>query len=209
VLPGQQNASATKRLIHADVVCDFKKTISNSLIMQKRIILLFFILLKLGYSYSQDSILVLHPVIGEIIDNFEKKKYLLFDEIEDADFNYALIKFSSNRYYLNLFRPDTNEPSVIQIDTSQIHQYYINVTKLNEYFFNLQNSDSIDISDIETKMKEMKYYKKEINILDESLMDKIIEENIINERIKDDAETKELNEKGFKNFSKFYYPGAK
>ena len=177
--------------------------------MQKLIILLFLILLKQVYCFSQDSILILHPVIGEIIDNIEKKKYLLFTEIEDTVYSYAYIKFSDNKYYLNVSMTGPNAQYVKQLDTSEIHQYFINVVKLNEYFSNLANSDSIESSDIERKIRERGNGYKEIKVIDESLMDKINEEVIINDIIKYDAETKKLNEKGFKNFSKFYYPGVK
>jgi hypothetical protein len=177
--------------------------------MRKLIILLFFIFLKQVYSFSQDSILILHPIIGEIIDNIEKRKYLLFTEIEDTAYSYAYIKYSDNKYYLNVTKTGTNAQYVKQLDSSEIHQYYINITKLNEYFSSFPNKDSIEVSEIEKKIREMDNINKEIKVIDKSLMDQINEQIIINDRIKYDAETIKLSEKGFKNFSKFYYPGAK
>ena len=75
---------------------------------------------------SQDSLFILHPILGEVIDKNEKKDYLLFPEIADSIFNYGYIQHAGNKYCLNSYLLSDSLLSRI-IDTAEIQQYKINV----------------------------------------------------------------------------------
>jgi hypothetical protein len=52
----------------------------------KRSCCVFFILFVSQLSFSQDKIFVLHPFVGDTIDNYEKNRFLLFPEMSDSIF---------------------------------------------------------------------------------------------------------------------------
>jgi hypothetical protein len=98
-------------------------------------------------TFSQDDILILHPCIGDTIDNIEKNKYLLFPEINDTLFRYAFIKHIGNEYLLYANLKNSNHEFVKQLDSLEIQLYAINIAKLNEYYSSLQNTqnDSLEL----------------------------------------------------------------
>ena len=109
----------------------------------KRFIILINLILSLGFQCkSQDSLFVLHPIIGEIIDRNEKIDYLLFPEIKDSIFNYCSIKHEGDKYFVNSHLV-SDSINIIQLNISEINQYQKNIDKLYDYYSSQPEEDSI------------------------------------------------------------------
>jgi hypothetical protein len=105
---------------------------------------LFILLLFSSYlSFSQDKIFVLHPFVGDTIDNYEKNKFLLFPEINDSCFHFGLIHLTSERKYLLYSYADAKSiPKIAEIDSSKIKEYAGNIQKFIDYYTTLlKNAD--------------------------------------------------------------------
>ncbi len=133
--------------------------------------LLLFIFLCTGYlSFSQDRIFVLHPFIGDTIDNNEKNKFLLFPEINDSYFRFGLIHLISNKKYLLYSYSDYNSiPKITEIDSLTIKEYARNIQKFIDYYTSLlKNPDLIQPPSSQKKQKNLnvnlnispEFYKK-------------------------------------------------
>ncbi len=129
------------------------------------------ILLFISYfSFSQDKIFVLHPFIGDTIDNNEKNKFLLFPEINDSYFRFGLIHLISNKKYLLYSYPDYNSsPKISEIDSLTIKEYARNIQKFIDYYTRLlRNPDLYQPLSSPQKQKDLnvnlnispEFYKK-------------------------------------------------
>jgi len=166
--------------------------------MQRHLILTVCFLLRGALVISQDSIYVLHPVIGAIIDRNEKVEYLLFRDADDSTFNYGYIKYTEGNYCLNFYL--AGDSFVARpIDTTEIQQYKINIEKLRAYYTFLQEKDSAGGSENEIKMMgseaEGPYQIKNV-LLDSYTIEMISDEARKNERLKRDAELEGLWKQG-------------
>ena len=81
----------------------------------------FLILLVSQLSFSQDRIFVLHPFVGDTIDNYEKNRFLLFPEISDSTFFFGQIHhLSDNNYLLYAYSDFKAIPHISKIDSLTI-----------------------------------------------------------------------------------------
>ena len=94
-------------------------------------------------SFSQDSIFVLHPFVGDTIDKFEKTKFLLFHEISDSSFCYGQIHYSDKKYLLYAYSEYNATPKIDEIDSLTIKEYNVNIQKLLDYYTALIKTDTI------------------------------------------------------------------
>ncbi len=91
------------------------------------------------FGFAQENIISLHPVVGDTINIKEKKDFLLFPDIPDSGFSYAVIKNKQGDYYVcSYYNTEYKEK---QIDTTTMDQYYINVEKLSAYYSNQKSED--------------------------------------------------------------------
>jgi len=109
-----------------------------------RIILFAILFLFISHlSFSQDSIFVLHPFVGDTIDKFEKTKFLLFPEINDSSFCYGQIHYSDKKYLLYSYSENNTTPKIDEIDSLTIKEYNRNIQKLLDYYTALIKTDTI------------------------------------------------------------------
>jgi hypothetical protein len=111
----------------------------------KKLILSFIGLTFFISATSQDKIVILHPIIGDTITLQEKKDYLLFPDIVDSVFNFGILHLTNNTFQLYVYQ--SKDPLIVQIDSSEIHQYKLNIEKLSEYYSNVSSDNSIESSE--------------------------------------------------------------
>ena len=143
--------------------------------MKSKLILI--ILLFTSYlSFSQDKIFVLHPFVGDTIDNYEKNKFLLFPEINDSYFRFGQIHFiANNKYLLYSFSDYNSIPKISEIDSLTIKEYARNIQKFIDYYTTLlKNPNLIHPPSSANKQKDLsvnlnispEFYKKLASELD-------------------------------------------
>ncbi len=165
----------------------------------QRLTLLIILLLFRGMScISQDSVFVLHPVVGHFIDSSEKTYYLLFPEISSAKFDSGYIKPAGDQYCLVAhLLPDSM--LVIQLDTTDIQIYKTNIDKLYAYYSGLLKIDSLSESEKVMKIIEIKNggsTQMNNNLLNPAIIETIDNEVRIDGRLRDDAEIRRLWKQG-------------
>lgn len=85
--------------------------------------------------HAQDSLIVLHKVVGDTIGKNEKRQYLLFPEIPDSTFEYCTISQKNGIYFItSRFR--NNLTSATETNASTLNGYKVNIEKLHEYYYN-------------------------------------------------------------------------
>jgi hypothetical protein len=109
--------------------------------LKRLLLLLLFVCTKV--CFSQDSLYVLHRLVGADINKEEKRKYFLFSDIKDSVFNYCVISHANGKYFLNVhFVNDSVTRS--EITLGELNQYRVNIDKLNEYYVNKSKKDSVN-----------------------------------------------------------------
>lgn len=179
--------------------------------MKKWIILIFLLLQNLLHCIAQDSIYILHPILGGYIDSTEKKDYFLFPEIVDTSFNYGFINKFGNNFFLNVFLFNKDSLYVKQIDTAELFQYRINIEKIQNYYLKLSLKDSLNNSDIKGTLRGIRSNSLNINnnnTINKATINKINNDIIIIQQVNYDMETAKLRKQGSGNFTRFYYPSA-
>lgn len=163
--------------------------------MEKLTILLIAIILSVQ-SYGQDSLFVLHPLVGDTIDRNEKLNYLLFPQITDSDFKYCTLSHSENGYFVNTTKIDSSA-TVNQIDSTEINQTVARLDKVMDYYLNQEQNDSIKNAQKKTLdlLGQPSNFKMD-NLLGEDTKERIFQEVRSENRIKDDAERLEYNKQG-------------
>ena len=138
-------------------------------ILRKTALLLFFFLFS-AHVFSQDIIFEL-PVVGDTIDNAEKPKYLLFDNIPNDDFLFAVIYRRGNDTLITHFKKsDTVET---KINDTYISSILYNVYKLDAYYTSIENPDD----DITGKSVLTNPDKKAESELEATRMDKALKQD--------------------------------
>ena len=157
-----------------------------------RIILLITLILAVGIQCkSQDSLFVLHPIVGEIIDQNEKIDYLLFPEINDSLFSYCQIKQIEDDFLVVSYLI-SDSIITIQLNISEINQYQKNIDKLYEYYSSQFEEDSLENLKV-LILKEGNSFQ----IIDISIdSDKISNEVRAERRMREDAERSRLQKQG-------------
>jgi hypothetical protein len=143
----------------------------------------------------QDSIYILHPAIGEIIDRYEKTGFNLFPEIATSKFEYSYIQQTGETFWLNSHvYPDSL--IIQQLDTAEIHQLTREIEimaaenpGLIKVHTGKESYRSVVVKPPETDQSSHK-------ILYPETIERIGSETISNERLKDDAENQRLWRQG-------------
>lgn len=150
--------------------------------------------------YSQDSLFVLHPLVGDTIDKNEKTNYMLFQEISDSVFKYGYITHSKDGYFINYCILD-NSMSISKLDTSLIIQYRTNLDKLSEYYSNQAQKDSIkNAKKMVLDLNPLYSTFKNDKIIAPETRDKIENELRQNNRLNGDAERAKYVKQGTEYF---------
>ena len=161
--------------------------------MKKLVVIILCVFSVIVPSASQDTIFILNPVIGDIIDRNEKTDFNLFPEISNTRFEYSYIKKESNdlRLIAHLF-PD----SIVnrQLDTSDLHRMQRDIenkmaTRKDTQRIEVQDPGSVVI-------KKDAGEGSNSNIIDQNTRDKITDESISNQRLQEDAERRKLVKQG-------------
>ena len=151
--------------------------------MKTAIIFLLFLFVNSGIMFSQDTIFILHPSVGAMIDKYEKKDYLLFPEIKDTSFNYSFLKYLKGDYCLfSYFLNDSL--SIIKVDSLELTQYQSNISKMDEYFSKRTKLDSLHL----IEQTNSDNYKLKYDILTPNTIKDIKNEAIRNARLKEDED---------------------
>jgi hypothetical protein len=143
----------------------------------------------------QDSIYILHPVIGEIIDRNEKIDFNLFPEIATSKFEYSYIQQTGGTFWLNSHvYPD----SLIlqQLDTADIHQLARDIEKKAAANPGLIRTHTGKGEYRSVVVKPADADQSSQKILYPEMIERIGSETISNERLKDDAENQKLWRQG-------------
>ncbi len=98
---------------------------------------------------SQQTIYVLHPVVGDTIDVVELSKYQLFTEIKNVK---KIVLNNTNEVFLLSYTEDGFNFKSKEVSKVDIELNRNNILKLEEYYQKQQNKDSI----IETNQGFMK-----------------------------------------------------
>lgn len=164
--------------------------------MKKNLILLIGMVIC-HLAFSQKSIFVLHPNVGDTIDLKEKADYLLFQEIKGSDFKFAFITNSTEGNLLNICSGD-DSVFVRNIDALEISKLRENILKLTEYYSNEAKSDSIRRNqklslDFSGPPNPNQINSKMVRNDD---IDKILDEVRQTNRLKGDAERQKIIEDG-------------
>ena len=159
--------------------------------MKKFIVFLLLFVVKSGTTFSQDTIFILHPSVGTIIDKYEKMNYLLFPEIKDTSFQYCYIKPLKGKYGLfSYFRNDSL--SITKIDSLDLSQYQTYISKLDEYYSNKSKPDTLQSID----KKNIEFYNFKHDNLNPDMLKDIKNESIRNARLKEDEDRMKRIQRG-------------
>jgi hypothetical protein len=162
-------------------------------------ILISIILLFTGYlSFSQDKIFVLHPFVGDTIDNYEKNKFLLFPEINDSYFRFGQIHLIDNKkYLLYSYSNYGSVPKISEIDSLTIKECAGSIQKYIDYYTSLLKNP--DLIHTPASAKNQKDLKVNLNISPE-FYKKLASEVVRYQCLKGAAELKGLWGKDKENY---------
>lgn len=169
----------------------WKIFILNILLMKRFVLLINLILLFGIQCKSQDSLFVLHPIVGEIIDRNEKIDYLLFPEINDSLFNYCQIKQVEEKFIVNSYFVSDSTVTIL-LNISDINQYQKNIDKLYDYYSRQPEVDSL--SNLKVLIQKEGNSFQIINIVIDN--NNLSNEARAEERLRDDAERLRLQKQG-------------
>ena len=152
-----------------------------------------FILFLFGLTFStncraQDTLFVLHPLVGDTIDKTEKMNYFLFPSVKSDNFKYCYIIQSSNHFFVNSYTL-SDSISIRQIDTTEIRQYIVNLDKFRAYYLNRAKNDSLTQAEkIDLNFNGLNPTFNNDQLVGEQSRDRISKEVRRDNRIKSDAE---------------------
>jgi hypothetical protein len=95
--------------------------------------------------FSQDKLIVLHPVIGDTIDKQEQRDFVLFSDIIKQDFTFATIHCENEKYVMHI--NSTLGLIIVNIKEEDVLENSKHVDKLVRYFKILdEKKDSLNIN---------------------------------------------------------------
>jgi len=109
-----------------------------------RIILSLFFLVIMNLSViAQDKLIVLHPVVGDTIDKYEQRNFVLFSDILDQNFISATIHCENAKYLMHI--NSASGFKLVDIKEEDVVENSNHVDKLVKYFKSLiGKKDSLD-----------------------------------------------------------------
>ncbi len=164
--------------------------------MKKLLYVFAFLFLPLVNGLSQDTLLILHPVVGDTIDKNDKIDFSLFPEIDNSTFKHCFIKYSAKKFYLNSFTL-TGSSAIRPIDTTEIRQYMKNIDILVDYYASEIKRDSAErAGKVTLNLNNPNPNNVNPRLISNDTRNKIIYEMYQNERLKADAERMKLDKQG-------------
>jgi hypothetical protein len=161
--------------------------------MKKLTVSIFWIFSTTLLSFSQDTVYILHPVIGDIIDRHEKTDFNLFPEISTTRYEYSYIKHEGGTFRLiaHLF-PDSLVTK--QLDTSDIRQMEKDIESIMVTRQPIQEKPVQDPGSVVIKKDGNEQINN--NIVNRDTQEKISDETLSNRRLQEDAERRKLAKQG-------------
>ncbi len=98
-------------------------------------ILTSFFLFSFVSVFSQ-NIYILHPSVGDTIDQIERENYLLFNDIHTEDCRFIVIKETSDNYFIECIN-ETEIVSVNKVEVAELNKYANNIDKIDKYWESL------------------------------------------------------------------------
>lgn len=94
-----------------------------------------------NYVFAQDSLITLDPSVGDTISLDEKMKYVLFENHDNVDFKYAVIRHNAtgNSVYFQY----ASKEYLLPIDDKKLDECRQNIAILNAYHAKDENSTMI------------------------------------------------------------------
>lgn len=139
----------------------------------------------------------LHPSVGDTIDQYEKLDYSLFPSVDNRSFEFAMILFENDNYFLDL-TDTTGNRSKQSVSKEELIEAQQNIEKINDYFRLMAAEKSKE----EQKQSEILRDNKKIPIkLDGPMTDQMRKEARMNVRLKDDARRRTEFEQGLRQNS--------
>lgn len=163
--------------------------------MKKLLYVFIFLFLPLANSFTQDTLLILHPVVGDTIDKNDKIDFSLFPEIDNSTFKHCFISYSAKKFNLNSYTL-AGSVAVRPIDTTEIRQYMNNINILVDYYANEIKRDSIKNNENPSLSLNDRKPDLNRNLISTDTRNKIKFEMYQNERLKSDAERMKLKKQG-------------
>ena len=184
----------------------------NSSFVKRTILfsLLFFLIRVPGH--SQDGVVVIHPVVGELIDKEEKKAYLLFPEFNDSLFYYCFVKSVNGKYSVTA-RFQGDSVLVKEIDLSTLKEYRTHVEKLNLYYSERAKGRPADQARDKNIPEQERVSQSTLQkrIITPGTKEWLRKENERDARLKQDEEWMRLKKQGIDDYtidiSDFFSPG--
>lgn len=167
----------------------------------KPFIIIFFGLIFSANCYAQDTLFVLHPLVGDTIDKAEKMNYFLFPSLKNDDFKCCYIIRSNDHFFVNSYTWN-DSLSIRQIDTTEIRQYIVNIDKFHAFYLNRAKNDSLRKNkkfDLNFKDPVSSYNNEQL--VGEQSRERIIKEVNRDNRMKSDVERANQTKQGTDLFS--------
>lgn len=117
----------------------FSENLNVAIIIMKKLLVFIFCASALS-TMAQNHKVILHPVLGEIIDQEEKGTYLLFSEIPTNEFIEGYLMKESNKFYLHSKTTKGMKKHLMQLET--LEEYHNHVEKLLTYQVYVNQSDT-------------------------------------------------------------------
>ena len=143
----------------------------------KRILLVLFFL---SFKLTAQDVYPLHPSIGDTLDLLEKLDYSLFPEVENNGFQYALITYRTDAFFLTSHF-DNDSVASTKLDQETIIEAQQNIEKVNAYYRYLKEKETTE------KNSTIHTDKAPPIRLEGPMSDKMRKEARMNVRLQEDA----------------------
>lgn len=163
----------------------------------KKVYFFFFIAITLfETSPAQKIVYILHPLVGDTIDQSEKKKYYLFSEIADSVYQSGFIYQEKDKKFLDVVLADKSSYT-FSVNDSLLEQYFLRIKKLNAFYLERAKHDSLGgTENYRGPMSKNDGSSQLDPIITPAMRLQISKSTRINNRIKDDELRMELYKKG-------------
>lgn len=102
--------------------------------MKSTILFLFILFLNVSFAQEQSKAIILHPAVGKLIDQQEKKIYQLFPEYKDSAFvNAFILKYNDSTYtvVINAIKNKAIERNLSREDLDKMYYQIDEIYKTN------------------------------------------------------------------------------
>lgn len=93
-----------------------------------------FLLLLLFLSRAAAQVYPLHPSVGDTLDRLEKLDYSLFPQVNNQGFNFAVIQYRDNNFYLDVNYETKDSLQAMLLSQETIIEAQQNIEKVNAYY---------------------------------------------------------------------------